>query len=246
MANGIHFLDAGIPAGLRIYAIGDVHGRLDLLKQLHDKIAAETKRDQPERRLIIHLGDYVDRGPDSAGVLEFLSRKIDAETDVIALAGNHDHGFLEFMRDGELHSLFPGNGGAATARSYGIEADFISEDGARRTAAALSDVVPDTHISFLRNLPVKAEFGDFLFCHAGVRPNVPLDRQSSWDLVWIRHEFLDWPALFEKVIVHGHTPHGEPEVLPNRVNVDTAAWMSGILTALVIEGKEKRFLTAEG
>jgi serine/threonine protein phosphatase 1 len=238
-------MDARISAGTRVYAIGDIHGRLDLLERMHELIDSETARDRPEERVVVHLGDYVDRGPESAGVLEFLRDKVRSDTGIIALAGNHDQGFLDFLRHGELESLFPGNGGTATSHSYGVTADFTTAQAAKRTSAALGKAVPDSHKAFLRSLPAKAEFGDFFFCHAGVRPNVPLDKQAIRDLLWIRYEFLDWPHLFEKVIVHGHTPHGEPEVLPNRVNVDTAAYMSGILTALVIEGSEKRFLTAE-
>lgn len=244
MPNGVHFLDARIADGMRIYAIGDIHGRLDLLEIMHDKIAVETASDRPGRRIIIHLGDYVDRGPDSAGVLEFLSNVTQTDPDMIALAGNHEHGFLDFLEHGEAGSLFPNNGGAQTARSYGVTADFSTDGGLERTSAELRAAVPASHTDFIRKLPLKAEFGDFFFCHAGVRPEVPLESQSDWDLVWIRYDFLDWPDLFEKVIVHGHTPHGEPEVLPNRVNVDTAAFASGVLTALVLEGTEKRFVTA--
>lgn len=244
MTNTVHFQEACIPEGLRIYAIGDVHGRLDLLKQMHGLIDAECVDRETERRVVIHLGDYVDRGPESSGVLEFLCEKTKADADIIALAGNHDRGFLEFLHDGKRESIFPGNGGGATALSYGIDADFSSDQASQRTSAALWQAVPGEHIAFLQKLPVKVEFGDFFFCHAGVRPTVPLEKQSDWDLVWIRYEFLDWPELFEKVIVHGHTPHDAPEILPNRVNVDTAAYMSGVLTALVIEGSEKRFLEA--
>lgn len=244
MAKGIHFLDARIPEGMRIYAIGDVHGRLDLLERMHETIAAENARDQPERTVVIHLGDYVDRGPDSAGVLEFLSGLALSEPDIITLAGNHDHGFLDFLANARTDGLFPNNGGERTAASYGVKADFSTASAAKQTADELRSAVPANHIDFIRGLPLKAEFGDFFFCHAGVRPNVPLESQSDWDLVWIRYDFLDWLELFEKVIVHGHTPHSEPEVLANRVNVDTAAFASGVLTALVVEGNDKRFITA--
>lgn len=241
---GVHFLDAAAPDDMRLYAIGDVHGRLDLLRAMHAQIHAELMRDRPDDWRIIHLGDYVDRGSDSNGVIDFLVDRTAEDDRVIALAGNHDDGLLAFLRDGDRTGLFARFGGADTARSYGVAADFSTTESAAASRAALAAKVPEKHVDFLGNLPVSREFGDFFFCHAGIRPGVPLDRQDREELVWIRDAFLHHPELHPKVIVHGHTPRDEPEILANRVNVDTLAYASGRLTALVVDGREKRVLEA--
>jgi serine/threonine protein phosphatase 1 len=241
-AQGIHLTDAAGPAGMRIYAIGDVHGRLDLLREMLARIREEIRRDAPDDWRILHVGDYVDRGPDSKGVIEFLLEAIRADSRHIALAGNHDVGLLEFLADPNAESLFAGHGGRQTARSYGLDVDFSSQALARAAGAKLAAAMPREHVGFLSTLPRSIFFGDFFFCHAGVRPGVPLDRQSPEDLIWIRKPFLDSPLLHEKVIVHGHTPSNEPEIMPNRVNVDTGAFATGVLTALSIDGLRKQIL----
>jgi serine/threonine protein phosphatase 1 len=222
--GGIHFLDARGPEGMRIYAMGDVHGRADLLKLMHERIEAEIARDKPADWRIIHLGDYVDRGTDSKAVLDFLVAAHRRDERIVSLAGNHDVGFLEFLDKPDPATLFARFGGAETAQSYGVTLDC-------------------SHVAFLRALPFSATMGDFFFCHAGIRPEVALDKQAAEDLIWIRADFLDYRALHPKIIVHGHTPFAEPEILPNRVNVDTLAYRSGVLTALVVEGAEKRMLS---
>ncbi len=246
MAAGVHFLDARGPGNMRIYAIGDVHGRLDLLSAMHARIRAEILSEAPADWRIIHLGDYIDRGPDSAGVISFLIDRMAEDKRVIALAGNHDIGLLEFLIRPDPHGLFARNGGIATARSYGVEIDLASPDpdrivdGARRLARAL----PQEHDTFLRTLPRSVAFGDFFYCHAGIRPGIPLDQQDPDDLIWIREDFLHYPGLHPKVVVHGHTPQDTAEIMPNRVNVDTLAHASGRLTALVVDGVGKRLLQA--
>lgn len=244
--TGIHFLDAKAPRGMRLYAIGDVHGRLDLLSAMHQTIAAEIERDRPADWRILHLGDYVDRGPDSKGVLEFLVARSSADERVITLAGNHDVGFIDFLDIPDNRGLFANWGGDATARSYGVETDFSDVVRLSHSHTALVRAVPAKHRRFLEKLSFSAEFGDFFFCHAGIRPGVPLDRQSHDDLVWIRDRFLDHAGLHPKVVVHGHTPHYEPQVLANRVNVDTLAYQSGVLTALVVDESDKRILAVRG
>jgi len=244
--SGIHFLDARGPDGMRLYAIGDVHGRLDLLSGMHRAIAEEIERDRPGDWRIIHLGDYVDRGPDSKGVLDLLAARSSADERVVTLAGNHDVGFLDFLDVPDSRGLFANWGGDATAKSYGVEADFRDVVRLSYSHAALVRLVPGRHRRFLEKLGFSAEFGDFFFCHAGIRPGVALDQQSHDDLVWIRDRFLDHAGLHPKVIVHGHTPHDEPQVLANRVNVDTLAYQSGVLTALVVDGADKRILTVRG
>jgi serine/threonine protein phosphatase 1 len=238
----MHFLDAAGPPGMRLYAIGDVHGRLDLLEEMHAQIAGEIERDRPDDWRIIHVGDYVDRGPDSKGVIELIRRAIRSDSRVVALAGNHDVGMIDFLGSPEKDGLFALYGGRETALSYGVEADFSSGWLARQAADALLSAMPETHLAFLNGLPRSVAYGDFFFCHAGVRPGVPLAEQNPLDLIWIREKFLTWPHPHEKIIVHGHTPQSEPEIMPNRVNVDTGAYMSGVLTALAIDGKRKRVL----
>lgn len=240
--TGVHFQDAEGPEGMRIHAIGDVHGRLDLLERMHARIAAELAQDPPREWRIIHLGDYVDRGPDSAGVIEFVAARTRENPRVLALAGNHETKFLAFLASIEQWQQFADFGGRETALSYGVDIDFSTLAGLREGHEKLKRAVPESHMGFLNGLGYSAAFGDFFFCHAGIRPGVPLDEQSTHDLTWIRGEFLNHPGLHPKVIVHGHTPHEEPEVLANRVNVDTRAYASGVLTALVIDGGQKRIL----
>ena len=240
--EGIHLMDAAGPAGTRIYAIGDVHGRLDLLREMHARIGEEIERDAPDDWRVVHVGDYIDRGPDSKGVIDFLIAAIGADSRHIALAGNHDAGLVEFLSMPDKEGLFARHGGRQTAMSYGVEADFSSQRLARQAADALLAAMPASHVNFLTTLQRSVTFGDFFFCHAGIRPGVPLALQNPEDLIWIREKFLNSPLLHEKVVVHGHTPSQTPEIMPNRVNVDTAAFSTGVLTALSIDGTRKRIL----
>jgi serine/threonine protein phosphatase 1 len=243
---GVSLADARGPEGMPLYAIGDVHGCCDLLKRMHSLIRDELRRDKPADWRIIHIGDYVDRGPDSKGVLDFLLDQCARDPRVIALAGNHDLGFLEFLAAPSAYGLFAHNGGGETARSYGVELRLGNAQDLRSSHAALAQAVPPEHVGFLRGLPRSVSFGDFLFCHAGIHPGVALDAQDPEDLVWIREAFLDFPGLHPKVIVHGHTPAYPVELLPNRVNVDTKAFATSRLTAFVVEGGDKRILEVAG
>ncbi|AZO09615.1 MULTISPECIES: metallophosphoesterase [unclassified Mesorhizobium] len=250
--SGIHYLDARGPEGMRLYAIGDVHGRHDLLAAMHRRIESELQHAPPSDWRIIHLGDYTDRGLHSKEVIDFLIEARRRDTRNLMLAGNHDIGFLEFLDRPDPDGLFMRNGGVQTAASYGVKLSAgggwfgRSDETLLHGHAALVGAVPPSHVEFLKSLPFSATFGDFFFCHAGIRPGVPLESQSSDDLIWIRDAFHDHPGLFPKVIVHGHTPVPEAEVMANRVNVDTLAWQSGRLSALAIDGAEKRILTVEG
>jgi len=245
-SQGIHFLDAKGPDGIRLYAIGDVHGCIDHLREMHALIRAEIIRDRPADWRIIHLGDYVDRGPDSKGVLDLLIAARQADKRVLTLAGNHDVGFLECMAEPDPKGLFARFGGRETARSYGVALDIANPARFRDSCEALARAVPPAHVTFLQNLEFSRAFGDFFFCHAGIRPGIPLDRQDPQDLTWIRDTFLTHWRLHPKVVVHGHTPAPDPEMMANRVNVDTGAFQWGRLTALVIDGAEKRILSVTG
>lgn len=240
-AEGIHFTDASGPANMRLYAIGDVHGRLDLLQEMHTRIRADLDGHPGKDWRIIHLGDYVDRGPDSRGVLEFLVQALDDPRN-IALAGNHDIGFLDFLTEPDGGGLFANYGGRETALSYGVGIDFADPAGLRNGHASLLRSVPRRHQELLGQLRFSISFGDFFFCHAGIRPGVPLERQEPATLIWIRDAFLNWPGLHPKVVVHGHTPARQAEIRANRVNIDTQAFSSGRLTALVIDGRDKTLI----
>lgn len=236
---GIHLRDARAPDGMVLYAIGDVHGRLDLLTRMHAAIAADRDRRRAADWRVIHLGDYVDRGPESRGVIDFLIDAVARDPRHLALAGNHDLGMLDFLAAPRAEGLFALYGGVQTAASYGVALDL--SDTVRLAAAhrAFAAAVPRRHEAFLRGLALSAGFGDFFFCHAGIRPGVALDAQQRDDLIWIRDPFHRHAALHPKVVVHGHTPVAEVELLDNRVNVDTGAFMSGRLSALVVDGVEK-------
>lgn len=240
--DGIHFLDAKGPEGMRLYAIGDVHGRLDLLTAILERIEPEAKTADDWR--VILLGDYIDRGPDSKGVLELLVGLRD-NPNYVLLGGNHDFGFLDFLERPRALSLFAKHGGFETASSYGVTPELTDDAAAKRTRDALLEAVPQSHLDLLESLKWSVESGDFFFCHAGIRPGVPLNKQDPDDLIWIREEFLNSVELHPKVVVHGHTPHAEPEVLANRVNVDTRAYQSDELTALSIFNDEKRLISVK-
>jgi serine/threonine protein phosphatase 1 len=242
----MHFLDAKGPEGMLIYAVGDVHGRLDLLEKMYQRINTHRSKQPAKDWRIVHLGDYVDRGPSSSGVIDFLIQEQTRDRRVLCLAGNHDVGFLEFLDVPVKNGLFATNGGWHTAMSYGVKLDFLDAVTFPPQHEAFRRAVPDQHRAFLENLRFSVEIGDFFFCHAGIMPGVALQDQEPRDLIWIRDRFLNWPELHPKVVVHGHTPSAEPEVLANRVNVDTGAFASNVLTALVIDGADKQLMQVVG
>jgi len=237
--------EARTPEGLRLYAIGDVHGRDDLLAAAHAKVLADLAARPAESHRIIHVGDYVDRGPASADVVDRLCRLGQADERVLCLRGNHEEMLLDFLADPiEAGPTFIANRGAATLASYGVSAGLghFYERDIVALAEAFASRLPAAHRSFLQGLPYSFRFGDFFFCHAGIRPGVAIESQDRFDLTWIREGFLDSDADFGVVVIHGHTPATQPEVLPNRINVDTGAVFSGRLTCLVLEGNQYRFL----
>lgn len=233
--------------GLRVYAIGDVHGRLDLLERMHRLIGDEIAASPARRTVVVHLGDYVDRGPDSAGVVERLLGSPVAAEEIVCLKGNHEDCLLQFLDGGDGAETFLTYGGVETMTSYGVDVAALSERGDfGRLAVAFAAHLPVRHRNFYETLPHSHQIGGYFFCHAGVRPGVPLGQQSPHDLIWIREPFLGSSADFGKVVVHGHTPVEAIVSLPNRINVDTGAVFTGRLSAVVLEGSGRRFVSVEG
>jgi serine/threonine protein phosphatase 1 len=228
--------------GMRLYIIGDIHGRSDLLDQMVGKIRDDIASHAETDCLTVTLGDYVDRGRDSRGVLERLSRN-PFPTRYIGLKGNHESLLEMFMTNPAIGGQWRHLGGLATLDSYGVPIHEVSNGrGFEEAARALRAAIPQHHLEFLAALQPFASVGRYYLCHAGVRPGIPLAEQSIEDLLWIRGEFLDSDETFEKLIIHGHTPNEMPEVRPNRVNLDTGAFASGRLTCLVIDGEQSRFI----
>jgi serine/threonine protein phosphatase 1 len=234
--------------GRLVYAVGDVHGRLDLLEPLAADIARDMAASNcAERPMLVFLGDYVDRGPASAGVIELiLELCAEPALEVRALKGNHEEALLMFLDDPGFGATWMGHGGAATLASYGVQPPATRTDpevweGVRD---AFARALPAPHLKFLRELELMATVGDYAFVHAGVRPGVPLERQAERDLLWIRYEFLEAPGPFGKVIVHGHTPMEKPQITPHRLGVDTGAYATGVLTAVRLEGVDQQIIQA--
>lgn len=237
--------EAKTPDGMRIYAIGDVHGCHTMLAEMHDDIAADLAAYPPADHRLIHIGDYADRGPNSAAVIERMVELTASDPRVVCLRGNHDVMLTDFLDDPSgTGGMFIANGGGETLGSYGVTLNrfaWLMSDYSV-LARQLTERMPAAHQSFIRNLPLTARFGDYFFCHAGIRPGVPLDEQAAEDLVWIREEFLLDESDHGVVVVHGHTPAREPEVRPNRINIDTGAVYGGRLTCAVLDGTDYRFL----
>lgn len=245
--------DPRVPRGTRVYAIGDIHGRLDLLDILHRAVLAdyETARAKSpgvRRAILIHLGDYVDRGPESRGVVERIATLALPGFDIVNLKGNHEDFFIRFMAEKPGHSstfeVWSLNGATETLRSYGIEvsAEPHEVEDIDRIRRETIQKVPPAHKRFLKNLVLRKTVGDYLFVHAGIDPESPLSRQKIGDLLWIRDRFLTNPGPFGKVVVHGHTIFSTPEVLDHRIGIDTGAYYSHRLTCLVLAGAERYFL----
>lgn len=236
-------LAASVPAGEAVYAVGDLHGRLDLLDDMLDQIRRDADAFHAERRWIVYLGDYVDRGPDSRSVIDRLIAGPPDGFEQICLMGNHEAWMLEFLENAQVGNGWLMNGGGATLGSYGVAAKriFLSV-GLESTRQKLLEALPADHREFLDGLQLMWRRGDYVFVHAGVRPDVPLDDQDPQDLLWIRDDFLGAPDDFGCVIVHGHTIRDAPEVKANRIGVDTGAFATGRLTCLALHGTERRFL----
>ncbi|HUK59394.1 MAG TPA: metallophosphoesterase [Stellaceae bacterium] len=232
------------PRGTRLYAIGDIHGRDDLLAQLTLLVHEDAYRRKAPRNVVIYLGDYVDRGPDSRAVIERLLRAPLPGFESVHLKGNHEDFMLRFLDDIGVASGWLTYGGMETLESYGVEAPSPHAPPAEllRAQEGLRRALPQEHLGFLRGLRLSHEEGDYAFVHAGVRPGVPFAAQRADDMLWIRDEFLQSQASFGRVVVHGHSITSDPDVRTNRIGIDTGAFASGRLTALVAEGTEWYFL----
>lgn len=231
-----------VPAGKRIYAIGDIHGRADLLSTLFVRIDNDLNARPNSDVLEIFLGDYVDRGPESREVIDLLIERRRGRT-AMFLKGNHEYYVTRFLAEPDILSKWKNIGGLDTVLSYGVTpVRRENSQWQQEVATALGLAMPESHYKFFHSLPLSFTCGDFFFAHAGVRPGVPLSQQRQQDLLWIREDFLWHEQDFGKVIVHGHTPTKDPEIRSNRINIDTGAYATGRLTCLVLERDEIRFL----
>lgn len=236
-----------VPPGVVVYAVGDIHGRRDLLGALHARIVADAQSRVTTRRIIVYLGDYIDRGPDSRAVIDLVRSDHPQGFEKVWLRGNHEDFLIRFLHDAYVGHNWLANGGGATLASYGIDvaAEMATGD-MKALQTRLHHRISHRHRDFLEETTLSYRIGDYFFAHAGVRPGVPLDRQRAKDLMWIREEFLDATVDHGAFVVHGHTPVLEPELLANRADIDTGAVFSGRLTALALFEDEQRIIQAVG
>lgn len=233
---------ASVPDGLRVYAIGDVHGCAGLLDHISRRIRADMEAAPPGDAICVLLGDYIDRGPDSAGVLSFIAGR-GLPVPFVALRGNHEQMLLDVLDDAAHLEAWRYCGGLETLHSFGIRVtDVIAGRGFDDARSALQSALGPRLHELLLATRTSYEAGGYFFCHAGIRPGVPLAAQQADDLLWIREAFIASTADHGKVVVHGHTPVEKPDVRPNRINIDTGAYLSGQLTCLVLEGEDRRFI----
>jgi serine/threonine protein phosphatase 1 len=235
-----------VPGGMRVYCVGDIHGRDDLLDQMAERVTSDSEDRSFDHALTVFLGDYVDRGLGSMRVVERLVRS-EWPTPFVALAGNHEDLLTAFLEDQRILDAWQSLGGLETLHSYGVDVGGAraGRDCAEVQAAFVSRF-PAGHRQFLASLTSSIAIGDYFFCHAGVRPGVPLERQDRNDLLNIRREFLSSQAEHGKLVVHGHTPSLVPEIRSNRIGIDTGAYATGRLTCLVLEQEQRRFLQVGG
>lgn len=231
-----------VPDGQLVVAVGDAHGRLDLLERLLPKIEATARSSAARDRSLIFLGDYVDRGLQSRQLVDRLLAGFPG-FETVFLKGNHDETLVQFLDDPQLGEIWRNFGGLETLRSYGVQ--HRPGGNWSQTRAEFSTRFPEAHLKFFQSLRLHHAIGDYLFVHAGVRPGLALEHQTEHDLLWIRDEFLQSTMSFGRIVVHGHTPERQPVVRPNRIGIDTGAYMTGVLTALVLEGSTQRFLSTE-
>lgn len=233
--------------GARAYAVGDVHGRLDLLDDLLDQIRQDIAQRPVVPTYLIFLGDLIDRGPDSAGVIERLRTLNDVSAKKGFLLGNHEEVFLRVLAGEERIAYdWLRFGGRPCLASYGLDPLALEPLTEQEIAAALKAVVPQAHIDFLQGFGDTFRFGDYLFVHAGIRPGIPIEEQHEHDLRWIRNEFLHDSKDHGLIVVHGHTISDTVEERSNRIGIDTGAYQSGKLSAIAVEDEQRWFLSTGG
>jgi serine/threonine protein phosphatase 1 len=232
-----------LPDNTCIYAIGDIHGRVDLLDQLHGRISHDAEKYPHYNRIIIYLGDYIDRGPASKEVIDQLIDPPLHNFTAIHLRGNHESMLLNFLKDNKNGDLWFMNGGLETLLSYHVSLSLLNELNYEKLAVALQQKLSLAHLEFFRSLKTHHIEGPYFFCHAGVNPNIPLNEQSEEDLTWIREPFLHSRKNFGKIIVHGHTISQKPTLLANQIGIDTGAVFTNKLTCVVLTQNEPYFLT---
>jgi len=232
-----------VPRDRRIYCIGDIHGRADLLDQLHKIIQSDAKNHKG-KNIIVYVGDYIDRGEQSCQVIDILLSHPLKDFDHVFLRGNHERAMLDFIDYPGAAAAWLTFGGKEALNSYGIPLAHIpSMQHVGELAKKLDETLPDTHRHFLLETCMDSwQCGSYYFVHAGIRPGVPLEEQTQEDKLWIRDEFLGSTISHGAIVVHGHSITQIPEILPNRIGIDTGAYATGVLTCLVLEGKEQRLL----
>jgi serine/threonine protein phosphatase 1 len=232
-----------LPIGTRIYGVGDLHGRADLLKVTHAFIREEEKRAPVAETLIVYLGDYVDRGPDSKGVIDELLVPTSGAKRIF-LRGNHDEALVRFLSEPDYYRTWKAFGGGATLMSYGVNPPLIeSQANFTQLRDEFAQALPEAHRQFLAGLHLFARIGPYCFVHAGIQPGIPFEMQEKRDLLWVREPFLGSDLDHGMIIVHGHSPSAEPEWKSNRIGLDTGAYATGRLTVAVLEHALTRFVT---
>lgn len=236
------------PKGCVIWAVGDIHGRSDLVDRLIQAIRADLHEAEASRKVVVFLGDSIDRGLDSRGVLNQLSNlAADPDLEVHFVRGNHEDRMEAFLHDPEIGPGWCDYGGRDTLLSYGIQPPMDGDMRAwAETSRALGEALPQSHRDLLASQEISVSIGDYFFVHAGARPGVALPAQAPYDLMWIRHPFLDHPAPFEQVVVHGHTPTDTVHSDARRIGIDTGAYATNILSAVRLSGETRTLVQATG
>lgn len=235
---------ARLPDGVRVYAIGNIHGMSTLVTSLFNLICEDAKKSgEHQHTVMVFCGDYIDHGPDSAGVLSILSGLAKYRIEAVTLRGDHEDLFQRFMdQPARFGPRWMAGGGRQMLHSYGVAEPSGSPESYIQTSAALWRCMPVSHVNFLMELKTSYTLGDYFFCHAGARPGVPLDKQQPKDMIWSDDMFTATDHAFEKVIVHGDHAQPQPVIARHRIGIDTNAHAGGHLTAAVLENADCRFL----